>query len=58
MLYTAYTVHMFYTVNTVYIVYTVCTVYIVNSIQTALHYINSRMYAYLYIVIRSKRCWM
>ena len=41
-----------YTVLTDYTVYTVKTVYTVNTIETALHYLNSSMHAYLYIVLR------
>ena len=41
-LYAVYTVDMVYTVDTVDTVYTVCT------FQTALHCLNSTMYAYIY----------
>ena len=44
--YTVDTVYTFYTVDTVYTVYTVNTV---CTSQTALHCLNSSIYAYIYV---------
>ena len=43
-----YTIYTVYTVYTVYTAYTVYTVYTVYTIQTALHCLNSSMFAYIY----------
>ena len=43
-----YTFDMVYTIDMVYYVDTVNTVYIVCAIQTALHCLNSSIYAYIY----------
>ena len=49
-----YTVDM---VDAVDMVYTVDSIYTVYNIQTALHCVNSSMYAYLYCKERLKRYW-
>ena len=54
------TIAMVYTVDmvdAVDMVYTVDSIYTVYNIQTALHCVNSSMYAYLYCKERLKRYW-
>ena len=46
--YTIDTVEMVYTVDMIYTVDMVYTAYPVNTIQNALHCLNSSMYAYIY----------